>query len=190
MNNWKTKGLIAATIIVLLIPVAGIRFRMAKLQHSDISTPQFVGGMQCIACHENEYTQWEYSHHAKAMAHATDSTVLGDFNNAEYTYNGITHKFYKRNNKFFVFTKGIDGKMEEYEISHTFGYTPLQQYLIPFERGKYQCLPIAWDTRRGHGLIWVPWYIKTRKLSPTIGSTGPTRHRTGTACVPNVIPPT
>ena len=38
--------------------------------------------------------------------------------------------------------------MGEFQITHTFGVRPLQQYLIPFENGKYQCLPIAWDTEK------------------------------------------
>ncbi|MEN8122756.1 MAG: tetratricopeptide repeat protein [Bacteroidota bacterium] len=149
MNNWKKKGLIAAVIIVLLIPIAGIKFKLAKLNRVETLEPQFVGGLKCLECHENEHKEWERSHHANAMAHVGDSTVLGNFNNAEYTSNGITHKFYKRDGKFYVNTKGVGGKMAEYEISHTFGYTPLQQYLVPFERGKYQCLPIAWNTEKG-----------------------------------------
>jgi hypothetical protein len=46
-----------------------------------------------------------------------------------------------------VRTDGPDGKLTDYEISHTFGLYPLQQYLIPFPGGRYQVLPIAWDTR-------------------------------------------
>jgi tetratricopeptide (TPR) repeat protein len=149
MKDWRTSGLIAALIIVILIPIVGIRFKRDQVRRVDTSIPQFVGGINCLSCHETEYKHWENSHHAHAMAHANDSTVLGNFNNAEFTSNGVTHKFYKRNNQFFVYTKGVGGKMEEYLISHTFGYTPLQQYLIPFERGKYQCLPIAWDTEKG-----------------------------------------
>ena len=29
----------------------------------------------------------------------------------------------------------------------TFGWFPLQQYLVPFPGGRLQCLPIAWDVR-------------------------------------------
>ena len=37
--------------------------------------------------------------------------------------------------------------MEEFEISHTFGWYPLQQYLVPFSKGRLQCLPVAWDVK-------------------------------------------
>lgn len=37
--------------------------------------------------------------------------------------------------------------MGDFEITHTFGCYPLQQYLVPFDGGRLQCLPIAWDVR-------------------------------------------
>ncbi len=43
---------------------------------------------------------------------------------------------------------------------------PLQQYLIPFENGKYQCLPIAWNTLKRNGSTWLPWFIKPEDLKP------------------------
>ena len=37
--------------------------------------------------------------------------------------------------------------MGDFEITHTFGWFPLQQYLIPFPGGRLQTLHIAWDSR-------------------------------------------
>ncbi len=37
--------------------------------------------------------------------------------------------------------------MGEFEITHTFGWFPLQQYLVPFPGGRLQTLPLAWDSR-------------------------------------------
>ena len=83
----------------------------------------------------------------KAMDHANDSTVLGDFNNQSIEYNGMTHKMYKREGKFYVYTDGETGKQEEFEVKYVFGYYPLQQYLIEFDRGRLQTLPITWDSK-------------------------------------------
>ena len=58
-----------------------------------------------------------------------------------------TSTFFRRDGKFFVRTDGPDGALHDYEIKYTFGYRPLQQYLIEFPGGRMQCLPIAWDTR-------------------------------------------
>ena len=54
---------------------------------------------------------------------ATDSTVLGDFNNSEFKFNGVTSKFFKKGDKFFVRTNGPGGKIGDFEITHTFGFT-------------------------------------------------------------------
>jgi tetratricopeptide (TPR) repeat protein len=82
-----------------------------------------------------------------AMAVADKITVLGDFNDTEFTLHGVTSRFYKKGDKYFVHTNGSGGEMGEFEISHTFGWYPLQQYLVPFAGGRLQCLPIAWHVR-------------------------------------------
>jgi Flp pilus assembly protein TadD len=81
------------------------------------------------------------------MEPVSETSVLGDFNNASFTYAGITSTFSKRDGKFIVRTDGPDGQLHDYEIAYTFGFVPLQQYLVAFPGGRYQCLPIAWDTR-------------------------------------------
>ena len=80
---------------------------------------------------------------------ATEETVLGDFDNAVYTdpYNQVTSRFFRDAKKFMVETEGPGGKLETFEITHTFGWYPLQQYLVPFDGGRLQCLPIAWDVK-------------------------------------------
>ncbi len=69
--------------------------------------------------------------------------------------------------KFFVRTEGIGGKTQDFEITHTFGYTPLQQYLIPFEDGKYQCLPIAWNTEKKKWFSLSDMVYPDENLTPT-----------------------
>ena len=112
------------------------------------ATPaSYVGAAVCKTCHEAEFKAWAGSNHDRAMQIATDSTVLGNFADAKFSHNGIESSFFKRGDKFMVRTDGPDGKLTDYEISHTFGVYPLQQYLIPFPGGRYQALPIAWDSR-------------------------------------------
>jgi len=162
-NSWKTTGLVATVVIVLTIPLSLILNRDSGQTKDPVAV--FTGGKACIECHQKEYRLWKGSDHDSSMAVASDTSVRGDFNNAEFTYNGITSKFYKRDGKFWVYTEGTGGKMQEYQITHTFGIRPLQQYLIPFENGKYQCLPIAWNTR-GHkwfhmaGMVYKPEDLK------------------------------
>jgi len=81
------------------------------------------------------------------MQEANDKTVIGNFTNARFIYSGITSTFFKPDGKFFVNTDGADGKLADYEISYTFGVSPLQQYLIKLPGGRLQALSIAWDSR-------------------------------------------
>jgi Tfp pilus assembly protein PilF len=94
------------------------------------------------------------------MAEPNDSTVLGNFNNAVFIQHGITSRFTKSKDGYFVRTEGEDGKMHEYRISYVFGYRPLQQYLIAFPGGKYQTLPLCWDARpkKAGGQRWFHIY--------------------------------
>ncbi|MCX6284161.1 MAG: multiheme c-type cytochrome [Bacteroidetes bacterium] len=143
-RTWKLTGMLATAVIVLSFPLSLLLNRHAGEVHQAVAV--FTGGHACIECHQKEFRLWKGSDHDKAMSVASDSSVLGDFNNAEFTFNGKTSKFYKRDRKFYVFTEGPGGLMKEFRVSHTFGVHPLQQYLIPFGSGKYQCLPIAWNT--------------------------------------------
>ena len=81
ISIWKKVGIISTGVIVLMIP-------LSLLLHSSSSTLQtqkaeFVGGKECISCHQREYDLWKHSNHDNATDVATDSTVLGDFNNVE-----------------------------------------------------------------------------------------------------------
>ncbi|MGH6825447.1 tetratricopeptide repeat protein [Methyloceanibacter sp.] len=81
------------------------------------------------------------------MAHATEQSVLGDFNDASFDYFGLRSRFFRKDGKFFVETDGPDGKLAPFEVKYTFGLYPLQQYLVEFPDGRIQALSLAWDSR-------------------------------------------
>ncbi len=150
MNGWKITGSIATLVIILSIPlyllkIACITPKPDGLQKEPAAT--FVGSRKCTDCHKSEYDKWQNSHHDHAMDVASDKTVLGDFTNTVFEIHGVTSRFYRNDGKFFVHTQGPNGQMGEFEITHTFGWFPLQQYLVPFPGGRLQCLPIAWDVK-------------------------------------------
>jgi tetratricopeptide (TPR) repeat protein/Zn finger protein HypA/HybF involved in hydrogenase expression len=122
-------------------------FLLGLLAGAAVAAPDFVGSKQCVQCHETETTSWRGSHHDLAMAEASGDKVLGDFDDAEFTAHGITSRFYRKEDGFFVRTDGPDGAMHDYRIAYTFGWYPLQQYLIEFPNGHIQALGIAWDSR-------------------------------------------
>ena len=149
MKSWKRIGFIATVVLVVSFPVYLVRTALEKQGEEREQGPSFTGAATCIECHKREYDLWKGSHHDLAMDIATDSSVLGDFNNYEFRHRGEVHRFFRKGEKYFVNTEGATGRFEDFEVAYTFGYTPLQQYLVPFEGGRLQCLPIAWDTERG-----------------------------------------
>ena len=109
--------------------------------------PAFAGSEACAACHRPHYEAWEASHHALSMQQADSKTVLGNFDDAVFTHGNQKFRFVHDNNAFMVQTSESDGHPHEYTVAYTFGIEPLQQYLIPFSKGRFQGLSIAWDTR-------------------------------------------
>jgi tetratricopeptide (TPR) repeat protein len=148
MRNWQIAGVTALIVIVVSISLYAVR----EMQHRETrlavvdAPPAFVGREQCIECHTEAYESWLGSHHDDAMGVANEATVLGDFDDAEFEYNGVTSRFFRKDDRFFVHTEGPDGEMADFEITHTFGIEPLQQYLVPFPGGRMQALSTAWDT--------------------------------------------
>ena len=107
----------------------------------------YVGMAVCAECHATETAAWTGSHHDLAMARAVETTVLGDFNDTVFNHGGIESRFFQRDGGFFVLTEGPDGEMAEFELKWTFGWDPLQQYLVEFPDGRLQALGVAWDAR-------------------------------------------
>ncbi|TGV04558.1 multiheme c-type cytochrome [Flavivirga rizhaonensis] len=110
--------------------------------------PKFVGKETCIECHKSEYDSWNGSHHDQAMKIADSTTVLANFNNKIFKHKGVKHTFFKRGNDYYVNTADKNGNYQDYKIVYTFGVTPLQQYIVKFPDGAYQCLITAWDTEK------------------------------------------
>jgi predicted CXXCH cytochrome family protein len=157
--RWEALGLAALAVIVITIPLSLLkqRNRLADPVHEKL-TYEFVGTAACRECHVDQFRSWHNSDHDLAMDVATDSTVLGNFENVEITHRGITSRFSHRDGRYFVWTEGPSGEMAEFEISHTFGHEPLQQYLVPFPGGRLQALTLAWDVDQQH---WFHLYPDT-----------------------------
>jgi len=147
-KKWTAAGIAATLVIVFIIPLSFFRYDPNLHTTPDLgkeTSKGFVGSLACMECHKNEYDRWKGSYHDRAMDEATDETVLGNFDNARFTHGGLTTRFFKKQGKFYVHTQGPDGTFDDFQVTHTFGFYPLQQYLIPFDGGKFQCLSIAWD---------------------------------------------
>ncbi len=133
-------GLYAATDGLRQVP-------WADRSDTEAKPATFVGSETCAGCHRAEAELWRSSQHKHAMDHATDKSVLGDFDDAGFEYYGVRSRFFRKDGKFLVETDGPDGKLATFEVKYTFGVDPLQQYLVEFPDGRVQALSLAWDTR-------------------------------------------
>jgi tetratricopeptide (TPR) repeat protein len=137
--------LVFAVIVALSVFISVKKFQSGY--HSQPGIATYVGSVKCQGCHEKEYSLYKSSDHFHAMDSALPRSVRGDFSNSFFVYSGDTSFFYQRDGKYFVRTKDSTGIKKEFLISFTFGWKPLQQYLVRFEDGRIQALPFCWDTR-------------------------------------------
>ena len=144
-------GVIVSAIFVIVTAwvITGGGWTTLRAPGSDGPTAAatFVGSKTCAGCHQDEAKLWLASQHEHAMAHATERSVLGNFNDTSFDYFGVKSRFFRKDGKFFVETDGPGGKLATFQVEYTFGVDPLQQYLIEFPDGRIQALSIAWDTR-------------------------------------------
>ena len=101
----------------------------------------------CRDCHAAQYEAWERSDHFQAMRVADEDTVLGDFADARVSFHGIETRFFRDGGRHFVETVGATGKRGVFPVRYTFGWRPLQQYLLDAGDGRLQAFDVAWDTR-------------------------------------------
>jgi predicted CXXCH cytochrome family protein len=136
--------------LVAIIVIAGFGLEFIRVGAAGAQVPvapSYVGSQTCAGCHPTQAKLWDASQHKAAMAHATDKTVLGDFNDASFDYFGVHSRFFRKDGKFWVETDGRDGKLAVFEVKYTFGVDPLQQYLVEFPDGRLQVLALSWDSR-------------------------------------------
>jgi tetratricopeptide (TPR) repeat protein len=161
LQSWKRAGVAATIAIILSIPLyLGLR-PFQRMHSASPAEPLFVGSTACRDCHTKEYDAWKGSNHALAMLAPRQDTVRGDFNDTVFKDGDRTWEFLRKGEKYFVRTDDLAGGPSEFEIAYTFGWFPLQQYLVPFPGGRMQCLSVAWDAREKR---WFTLYPGTRVL--------------------------
>jgi hypothetical protein len=77
-----------------------------------IDVPGYVGNQACGGCHQSELNAWRGSHHDLAMTEPTEQTMLGDFDNAEFTAHGVDSTFFRRDDGWYVRTDGPDQNLD------------------------------------------------------------------------------
>lgn len=129
-----------------LFALAALCASTGVLSAQDSAAPGYVGTDACTACHVEAFEAWQGSHHAKAWTETRPENVLGDFDNATFSLNGITSRFYRDGDTYMIETDGPTGRITRYPVHSVVGIEPLQQYLLETEEGKLQSFDVVWDT--------------------------------------------
>ena len=162
-------------IIIVLCCVLGVLAGDYFRPTPDAFTGRFVGRSSCAECHQTQTASFTGSHHDKAMEVANDETVLGNFENQTLEHYGVTSRMFRDGTRFMINTEGPDGINRDFEIKYTFGYEPLQQYMVELEQegqlkdgeiGKLQVLRVSWDTLNKKWFYLTPPDV-LEKLDPT-----------------------
>ncbi|RYH12074.1 tetratricopeptide repeat protein [Tropicimonas sp. IMCC6043] len=119
----------------------------APAQDNAWTPPDYVGTEACIACHEGEWEDWTGSHHDLAWTPPGEIT-LGDFDDVTFEHRGVTTRFTTEDGQPFIESDGPDGAITRWPVAGVIGITPLQQYFVETEPGRFQSFDIPWDTER------------------------------------------
>ncbi len=134
-------------------PLACLALFLAIATPARAETPAYVGSAVCADCHADVTTGWATSDHAHAWTLPDETTVLGDFDNAEFEHGGQLTRFLRDGDRFLIETEGPDGVRRAYDVVGVAGIDPLQQYLLSPEPGRVQTYDIAWDVEAAR---WYP----------------------------------
>jgi predicted CXXCH cytochrome family protein len=144
---WRNAALLAAGVIVVSCPLHLAReaLRAPAAPGAVTAEASFVGRAACARCHERAAKAWAGSHHDLAMTEVSEATVRGEFSGVSFAGDGMRARFLREGGKYLIETDGPDGTPQRYEVAYTFGWEPLQQYLIRFPGGRLQAFSLAWD---------------------------------------------
>jgi predicted CXXCH cytochrome family protein len=102
----------------------------------------WVGTAKCAECHEEAFEAHRDSHHDHATDLPGEETVLAPFDGRTFERDGFHATFSREGERYLVHAEEHD-----YDVGYTFGFYPLQQYLLDVGRGRFQAFSVAWDAR-------------------------------------------
>ncbi|UCD52463.1 MAG: ammonia-forming cytochrome c nitrite reductase subunit c552 [Phycisphaerales bacterium] len=110
---------------------------------------QFAGSVSCRQCHERFYELWAPSHHGLAMQPYTAGfarTCLTAQPEA-VSIGSFSYRVDIEGREGAMVENGPEGR-KRYEIVHVLGGKNVYYFLTPYERGRLQTLPLAYDVHQ------------------------------------------
>jgi len=147
----KIKVLAKMSFFLIILLSGIVFFNACKKESSDeFSAAQaYTGSQSCLECHERFYQLWATSHHGLAMQPYSEDLAADSLtpHTEEVTIGSYSYQAEIEDGKGWVLENGPDGK-NELKIEHALGGKNVFYFLTPWERGKLQTLPLAYDLNR------------------------------------------
>ena len=106
--------------IVISICTLSLSFLLlSQVALADSAQNSFVGNNACASCHEAQVQDWTDSHHDLAMQEVNEKTVLGNFDDATFVYEGVTTTFFRKGDEYWVKTDNENAENYRTTASHT-----------------------------------------------------------------------
>lgn len=117
---------------------------------SSVRSPQdYVGSSSCRECHERFYQLWAPSHHGLAMqpysAEFARRVLIAQ--REPITVGQYQYQAQIGPDQGYIIEKGPNGQ-KNYPMVHVLGGKNVYYFLTPYERGRLQTLPVAYDVNR------------------------------------------
>ena len=105
----------------------------------------YVGSSKCKKCHFEIYKGWKSTYHPYKFQRATKSTIIGDFEkNNKLITPEISAVMFKKDDKYYINTKGPDGAIRDYLVKYVIGGFWKQLYVTELPNGELHILPAMW----------------------------------------------
>ena len=134
------------SILILLIIIFCSCKNQTSKKNEDNSSDFYSGSTSCIECHERFYKLWAPSHHGKAMQPVTADFIQNEvkLGQAEITIESATYQAIQKDTLLFI-REIKDETTTDYEVLWALGGKNVYYFLTPFEDGRLQTLPLAYD---------------------------------------------
>ncbi len=113
-----------------------------------VKTGQYAGSAACESCHEDEYRQWQSSHHKLAERKPNASRDQAAFAAGRAALSGDHSVIPRRAGAAYqILGTGLNHTQQVFAVSRVIGESPLRQFLTPFSGGRLQAFEAAYDPR-------------------------------------------
>ncbi len=139
---------LAAAAILLALAMWFGRVAIEIRQSIHLPEIDYAQSTVCQVCHPDRYASWHQTFHRTMTQLASPQSVLGNFENSSYTYQGVTSSFQRTGDAFVIETLSPAGERVRYPVVLTIGSRRIQQYVTRID-DRHIRLPLAWDIEAG-----------------------------------------